>query len=85
MDAVRQYQAGPTERNVAILAKYTQLDPELLRKMCWVTIPADGSLKQDSLMAFQQWAINQKLLDRIVTPDKFWDDQFIAKPSSGKE
>ena len=85
LDAVRQYQAGPTERNVAILAKYTKLDPELLKKMCWVTIPTDGSLNQDSLMAFQQWAFNQKLLDQIVSPDKFWDGQFIAEPSSGKE
>ncbi len=85
LDAVRQYQAGPTARNVEILAKYTQLDPALLKKMCWVTIPADGSLELDSLMAFQQWAFNQQLLDQIVAPDKFWEGQFIAQPSSGKK
>ncbi len=79
LEGARQYQQGATERNVEILAKYTGMDKDLLTRICWTTIPSDGNLNIDNIMAFQKWALSQGQLDQVVTPDKFWDSRFVEK------
>ncbi len=82
LDAVRQYQDGSTERNVEIVATYTSLDAQLLKQICWATIPTDGAINLDSVMAYQEWAVAQGLLDQVVSPDMFWDGRFIQEPDA---
>jgi NitT/TauT family transport system substrate-binding protein len=77
LDAVQQYQQGPTDRNIEILARYTKLEPDLLRNICWASIPADGSINIDSIMGYQEWAVEQGLLDSILDPDEFWDGRIL--------
>jgi ABC-type nitrate/sulfonate/bicarbonate transport system substrate-binding protein len=77
LDAVRQYQAGPTDRNVEIIAGYTDLERQLLKQICWAAIPVDGHVNLDSIMAYQSWAVAQGLLDQVVSADKFWDGRFV--------
>jgi ABC-type nitrate/sulfonate/bicarbonate transport system substrate-binding protein len=84
LDAVRQYQQGASARNIEILAKYTGLEKELLKKICWTTIPADGKLNLDNVMAFQQWANAQGQLDKIVAPEKFWDGRFVEQVNKAR-
>ncbi len=79
LDAVRQYQQGASERNLEILAQYTGMEKDLLKKICWTSIPADGALNLDNIMAFQKWANAQGQLDKVVNPDKFWDGHFVEQ------
>lgn len=78
LEGVRQYQTGKTPRNVAILARYTQLEPDLINRMCWPTIASDGSANLESIMAFQEWAVSQGMLDKVVAPELFWDGRFVG-------
>ncbi len=76
--AVRQYNEGKTDRNVEIVAAFTQLDAELVRSMCWPALQGEGSVNLDSMMAFQEWAIAEGLLEESVPPEQFWNGSFIA-------
>lgn len=77
LKAVRQYNQGKTERNINILNKYIKMEKELLKKCCWPPIRMDGKINIESLLDFQKWAINKKLLDKELTPQQFWDPSFI--------
>lgn len=77
LEAFEQYQEGPTDRNVELLSAYTKLEPDLLRKVCWAPIPADGSINLESMMGFQEWMLRQGLLDNVLSPDRFMDARIL--------
>jgi len=77
LKAVRQYNEGKTDRNVQILAESIQLDPELLRQMCWPQLRPNGEINIASVEDFQQWAIDRKLMDAAVDETEFWDGRFV--------
>lgn len=77
LKAVRQYNQGKIARNVDILSKYTGLEPELLQEACWPAIYDDGRIHIQSVLDFQTWALEKKLLDALVSEDQFWDNNFI--------
>lgn len=79
LEGLRRYQAGSTERNVAIVARYTKLSPELIQRVCWADLPTEGNLNVDSIMEYQDWAVAQGLLDAPVQPGTFWDDQLVTE------
>jgi NitT/TauT family transport system substrate-binding protein len=74
--AVRQYNEGKTDRNVAILSKYTQLDAGLLKQMCWPAMRSDGAVNVDSLLDFQEWAMGKGLQQTALTREQMWDPSF---------
>ncbi len=78
LKGVRQYNEGQTARNVAIMAQYTNLDPDLLQRACWPTMAVDGLVNMDSVLAFQEWAIGKGLVDHPVSAEQIWDGSFIA-------
>jgi NitT/TauT family transport system substrate-binding protein len=83
LEGLRRYQAGSTERNVAIVAQYTKLTPELIKRVCWADLPTDGDLNTESIMEYQDWAVAQGLLDALVQPSTFWDDQLVTEALQG--
>jgi len=87
LKAVRQYMQGKTERNVELVAAYTGLEPALVRKICWSFTPTDGSIHEDSLMAYQTWLREQGQLDRVLPAEQFLDTSFIeyARGALAKE
>ncbi len=76
---VRQYNAGKTERNIEIMTKYTNLEPDLLRRACWPAMAEDGAVDIASILAFQDWAIKQGLVDRAATTAQIMDTTFAAQ------
>ena len=74
--AVRQYKEGKTERNIQIMSKHTELDPELLRQVCWQSF-ADGMINVESVLEFQDWALENGYLDSLVPEEQFWDPSFV--------
>lgn len=73
----RQYNLGKTDRNVALMVQLTSLGPELVREMAWPMVRADGRLNVESLLEFQQWAVEKGLQDRVVDASDYWEPSFV--------
>jgi len=77
LKGVRQYNEGKTERNLEIVAKYTELDRELLEQACWLPIDSDGSVNVKSILEFQDWAVEEGYIDSPASEEQIWDPSFI--------
>lgn len=76
---VQRFNEGKTERNVAILAKYTKLSPEIIRRACWMTIANDGRIKAEGVQPFLDWALEQHYLDGPIAMSQWWDPSFLPQ------
>ena len=77
LKAVAQYNEGKTDRNLEILEKYLELDREILLEACWPSVRNDGKINSESVLDFQNWALEKGYIDSIVAEDQFWDPRFI--------
>jgi NitT/TauT family transport system substrate-binding protein len=77
LKAVRQYNAGKTGRNQEILAKYMQLDPATMQEMCWPSLRADGSLNHESIVDFQDWAVDRGFSEQTLPIEEIVDERFL--------
>ncbi len=77
LKAVRQYNEGPTDRNLEIVAPATQLDPALLREICWPALRGDGQLNVESVSDFQAWAVDAGYVEQPVSEEQFWSSRFV--------
>lgn len=77
LEAVRQYNQGKNERNIKALASNTRLDPEFLKDVCWPALRGDGRINVESILDFQAWASEKKLIEKELTENQFWDGSFI--------
>lgn len=75
--AVDQYNLGLTDRNVEILAKYSKLEPDLIRKACFTNLRPSGIINIDGILQYQEWAVEKGLMDKVVPVENFWDDRFL--------
>lgn len=78
---IRRYNEGKTDRNVEIVAEATDLDQDLVRDACWITMRDDGEIDVESLIGYQRWALREGLIDRTVAPEEFWDPSFVRRAS----
>jgi NitT/TauT family transport system substrate-binding protein len=78
LKAVRQYNEGKTDRNVEILAENTGLEAELLKELCWPPLRENGMINVQSILDFQDWAVEQGFLDTPATAAQLWDPSFVA-------
>jgi NitT/TauT family transport system substrate-binding protein len=76
LKGVRQYNEGKTDRNVEILAKYTQLTPEEVKQTCWIPMRSDGMIDITGMDAFQDWAIAKGYLVSKIPTEKLLDMSF---------
>jgi NitT/TauT family transport system substrate-binding protein len=74
---VRRYSEGKTKRNVAIIAAYTKLPEEIIRRSCWLPFAEDGSVDMPSTNALLDWSLAQGYLDAKVPVEKWWDPRFV--------
>ncbi len=77
LKGVRTYSEGKTPRNVEILAQHTKLEPELVKQAAWIAVRDDGRINVESIMAFQDWALKNELLDRRLSAEEFWEPTFV--------
>ncbi len=77
LKGVRLYNEGKTDRNVELMAEFTQLDPEEARQMCWQSFTSDGSINADGMIDFQEWGVGKGLIDAVVPVEEFWDGSFL--------
>lgn len=74
--AIQQYNQGKTDRNIAILAKRLGEEEEVLRRMTWQKLRADGRVNVESIMQMQAWWVREGWLDRVVRVEEFLDMRF---------
>ena len=78
MRAVRHYVAdGKSLRNIEIVANRTQMRRDELREMCWPQVVIDGRIDPLSLQQYQEWALEEGLIDAIVPFDQLTDERFL--------
>jgi NitT/TauT family transport system substrate-binding protein len=77
LKAVRQYNDGKTERNLEILEPHSEMDRELLELTCWPAIRDDGKISLDSVLDFQNWAVQNDLVEVPVSGEDIWDASFV--------
>lgn len=68
---VRRYNRGKTERNLAIVSAWTDLDRPTLLRACWPSIRNDGRVGAETVVEFQRWAVERGHLSRVLEPDEF--------------
>lgn len=76
--AVRQFRQGKTPRNLEILTTALGETRELLERTCWPAVSGDGRLNAEDIMAFQEWALAHKYIQRTATIDQVWDSSFVT-------
>lgn len=91
LQGVRQYNEGKTDRNIAIIANYTHLDTDLLKRSCWLPIDPSGDLPRKPVRDYLDWTFENKKISRNPTDDQIFDMSYVryangvlANTSSGK-
>jgi NitT/TauT family transport system substrate-binding protein len=79
LKAVEQYAEGATERNLDIVAGFTELDRGLLENMCWPAINPSGEVVVEGVVAFQEFAVGRGYLDEVVPAEDFYDSSFLEE------
>ncbi len=78
---VRQYNQGKSERNVAIISRYTKLPAESIRASCWVAIADDGHVDPRAVQPFLDWALANQYLDAPIATATWWNPAFADRAS----
>ncbi len=79
LTALQQYNQGPTDRNVAIVAEYTNTDPESVRQAGWVPIHADGFVDVQGLRRQQDWYLETGLVNARAPIGLVLDASFLRQ------
>lgn len=82
---VQQYNEGKTDRNVELMAEFTQLEPEEARLICWPSFSSDGSINFRTVQDFQQWAVEKGSLDDVLSVEEYWDGDFLEYANQALE
>lgn len=77
MRGIQQYNEGKTERNLDILVEATGLDRDLLEEACWPAFRTDGQINTQSIMDFQNWALENGYMESTLTEDDLWTSEFV--------
>lgn len=79
LKGVKQYNQGKTDRNVEIIAQYTELPIEDIKNSCWPPIREDGLIDYPSIDDYQNWNIEHGFLDMKVPEEKLWNPYFAEQ------
>ncbi len=74
---VKSFNEGKSDRNVAILSRYTKLSPDVIRRACWISVSADGRIDAHAVQPFLDWALEQNYLDGPVTVSQWWNPSYL--------
>jgi NitT/TauT family transport system substrate-binding protein len=75
----RQFNEGPTERNIEILSPLMEMEPDQLLQTCWISFREDGSLNTDFALDYVNWLNEQGLLDEPLELDEFYDPSYAQQ------
>jgi len=79
LQAIRQYNQGKTDQNMALMQEYTDEERDFLEEVCWPTFRTDGYINTDSILDFQEWATEKGYLESKIQVEQFWDPEFVER------
>ena len=79
---VEQFAEGRTARNMEIVAQASGQLPEILERACWPLAPAGANLDTRGIRAYQAWAMQRGMLDRVLEDDELVDRRFFPGDSA---
>jgi len=79
LQGARQFNEGPTERNLEILSPALEMDVDVLTSMCWIPFREDGLLNTDTALDFMNWLHERGLLDETLEVDQFYDPSYVEQ------
>jgi NitT/TauT family transport system substrate-binding protein len=74
---VRQYNEGKTPRNVDIIARYSKLPADSIRRACWIPIAADGQIRDEAMQPVLDWLKSRDYLEGDVPRAMWWNPEFV--------
>lgn len=77
LKGARRYCEGKTKRNLDILSRNMGLDRDFLLRAVWPVLSEDGRIDPSGILDFQQWAVQNDLVDRVVPQEQYWDGEFV--------
>jgi NitT/TauT family transport system substrate-binding protein len=77
LQGVKQYNQGKTERNLAIIGKYTGLDRDILNQTCWYPVSEDGSLSRQGIRDSLDWMYANKGIAQNLEDDQLYDMSYV--------
>jgi NitT/TauT family transport system substrate-binding protein len=84
LEAAAAYRAeGKSERHLEILERATRFDREDLLAMCWPPWTPDGRVDPATLREYQEFALEQGLIDAIVPFERMVDESFHPVTAAG--
>lgn len=83
--ARRVREEGRSPRNVEAVARWTQLDPEELRGMCWPHTPVDARPDPQTLEEYQRWALDHEMVDEVSPYASLVDLEFLESVSAAHD
>lgn len=82
--AVADYGEGKSDERVALVARETGLDPELVRRACWPAVRASGEVDLDTIREVGDWAVERGLLDRAPSPARVVDRSILEEARASR-
>jgi NitT/TauT family transport system substrate-binding protein len=84
LEAARRIrEEGASPRNVEAVARWTRLDPQELRVMCWPPTPVDARPDPRTLDEYQAWALANEMVDQVSPFEALVDPGFFDAPPAG--
>jgi NitT/TauT family transport system substrate-binding protein len=74
--SARQFNEGPTERNLDIISRNTGIDRDTLKRACWARMRDDGGIQEEQVLDFQRWALRRGHIRHVVEIEDLWDPWF---------
>jgi len=75
--AIQQYNEGKTPRNLELMEAALRLSRDELLAACWVSMHDDGRVQTTPLTGYQEWAVEQGLIERVMPEGEFLDRRFL--------
>ncbi len=79
---IRKHAEGPTQRNVAIIAKRLGFDAAFLRAACFATVYSDAHIDMEWMDEFQRWAVEKGYAPSVIPAADAIDVSFAKAAAS---
>jgi len=77
LKAIRQFMAGKTPDNLAIVERGTELPPEVVAASCWPVVGDDARIDPSVLRGYQEWTVARGLVERVLDDEELFEPRFI--------
>ena len=64
--------------NIAIMANYTRLSPEILNQSCWYPMNGDGRVAWKPIGRFMDWLYDKGDISQKINEDQIFDMSYVT-------